>query len=154
MRTLPFSKNDMAAPFPGLVCANACGTAAAAAAATPVASTVRLVESMSGSFDERTVRADDIFISTGGAIMRIAYRLLAAVLAAIVGIPVLAQQTPYRLEEGWGKLPDGRKWGNTSGVDLDRHGNIWVVERCGRPHAGGSTPRPDLELAPAWQQVV
>src|SRR4051812_38537942 len=67
------------------------------------------------------VRADDIFISIGGAIMRIAYRLLAAVLAASVAIPALAQQTPYRLEEGWGRLPDGRKWGNTSGVDLDRN---------------------------------
>ena len=38
--------------------------------------------------------------------MRIAYRLLAAVLAAVAAIPVLAQQTPYRLDEGWGKLPD------------------------------------------------
>src|SRR3954467_9277975 len=62
MRTLPFSKNDMAAPFPGWVCPNACGTAAAAAAATPVASTVRLVESMRGSLDERNARADDISV--------------------------------------------------------------------------------------------
>ena len=42
-----------------------------------------------------------------------------------------AQDNPYRLEAGWAKYPAGRKWGSTSGVDIDRAGNIWAFERCG-----------------------
>jgi hypothetical protein len=40
---------------------------------------------------------------------------------------------PYRTVEGWAQLPDGRKWGSTSAVDIDRDGtSVWVAERCGR----------------------
>jgi len=40
---------------------------------------------------------------------------------------------PYRTIEGWAQLPDGRKFGSTSAVDIDRDGtSIWVAERCGR----------------------
>jgi len=39
---------------------------------------------------------------------------------------------PYKTVEGWAKLPDGRKWGSTSSVDVDRDGkSIWAMERCG-----------------------
>ena len=39
---------------------------------------------------------------------------------------------PYRTIEHWAKLPDGRKMGSTSAVDIDRDGkSIWVAERCG-----------------------
>ena len=39
---------------------------------------------------------------------------------------------PYRTVEGWAKLPDGRTWGSTSSVDIDRDGvSVWVGERCG-----------------------
>jgi sugar lactone lactonase YvrE len=39
---------------------------------------------------------------------------------------------PYKTIEGWAKLPEGRKWGSTSAVDIDRDGkSIWVAERCG-----------------------
>jgi hypothetical protein len=39
---------------------------------------------------------------------------------------------PYKTVEGWAKLPEGRKWGSTSAVDIDRDGkSIWVAERCG-----------------------
>ena len=27
---------------------------------------------------------------------------------------------PYRTIEGWGQLPEGRKWGSTSAVDIDK----------------------------------
>jgi sugar lactone lactonase YvrE len=41
-----------------------------------------------------------------------------------------APQT-YRLDEGWAKLPDGRKWGAAVGVDIDRDGkSVWVFDRC------------------------
>lgn len=39
---------------------------------------------------------------------------------------------PYRTITGWAKLPDGRTWGSTSAVDIDKDGkSIWVAERCG-----------------------
>jgi len=32
----------------------------------------------------------------------------------------------------FGKLPDGRQWGSTAGIWVDRDGtSIWVAERCG-----------------------
>ena len=55
--------------------------------------------------------------------------LLVAPLAATLAA---TQPNPYRTIEGWAKMPDGRKWGATSAVDIDRDGkSIWVGERCG-----------------------
>jgi len=31
----------------------------------------------------------------------------------------------------WGKLPDGRKWGSTAGVDIGPDGQVWAYDRCG-----------------------
>jgi sugar lactone lactonase YvrE len=39
---------------------------------------------------------------------------------------------PYKSIEGWAKLPEGRTWGSTSAVEIDKDGkSIWVAERCG-----------------------
>lgn len=39
---------------------------------------------------------------------------------------------PYMTIEHWAKLPDGRKMGSTSAVDIDKDGvSVWVAERCG-----------------------
>ena len=39
---------------------------------------------------------------------------------------------PYETIEGWAKMPEGRTWGSTSAVEIDRDGvSIWVAERCG-----------------------
>jgi sugar lactone lactonase YvrE len=39
---------------------------------------------------------------------------------------------PYQTIEGFFKMPEGRTWGSTSAVDIDRDGrSIWVAERCG-----------------------
>jgi sugar lactone lactonase YvrE len=88
--------------------------------------------------------------------MRRAFRaglvVAAATAAAVAGQSVLAQQgsggaqmdaawrsapptndlpNPYNTIEGWAKLPEGRTWGSTSAVDIDRDGrSIWVAERC------------------------
>jgi sugar lactone lactonase YvrE len=44
----------------------------------------------------------------------------------------LAQPNPYRTIEGWAKMPEGRTWGATSAVEIDKDGrSIWVAERCG-----------------------
>jgi sugar lactone lactonase YvrE len=38
---------------------------------------------------------------------------------------------PYTTIEGWAKMPEGRAWGSTSAVDIDKDGrSVWVAERC------------------------
>ena len=42
-----------------------------------------------------------------------------------------AAPNPYRMEEEWAKLSQGRKWGAAIGVDIDRDGkSVWVFDRC------------------------
>jgi len=46
--------------------------------------------------------------------------------------PTNSAPNPYQTIEGWAKLPEGRTWGATSAVDIDKDGkSIWVAERCG-----------------------
>src|SRR5262245_830238 len=38
---------------------------------------------------------------------------------------------PYAAVEGGARMPEGRVWGSTSAVDIDKDGkSIWVAERC------------------------
>ncbi len=54
---------------------------------------------------------------------------------------------PYRTVEGWAKMPEGRTWGSTSAVAIDRDGaSIWVAERCGTNNCVGSTLDPVLHF--------
>ena len=57
-----------------------------------------------------------------------------------------AQPNPYRTIENWFHMLEGRKWGSTSSVDLDRDGNIWVAERCGANTCAGSSLPPVLKF--------
>ena len=45
--------------------------------------------------------------------------------------------------------PEGRPWGSTAGVTVDRKGNIWVAERCGANSCAGSKLAPVLEFDPS-----
>lgn len=57
---------------------------------------------------------------------------LSVFLAPLAVAALAAQPNPYRTVEGWAKMPEGRTWGATSAVDIDRDGkSIWVGERCG-----------------------
>jgi len=56
---------------------------------------------------------------------------------------------PYRTIENWAKLPEGRPWGSTAGVSVDRQGNLWVAERCGANTCAGSNLAPILEFDPS-----
>ena len=48
------------------------------------------------------------------------------------GTPINDAPNPYRTIENFFKLPDGRAWGSTSLVDIDRDGkSVWAVDRCG-----------------------
>jgi hypothetical protein len=43
-----------------------------------------------------------------------------------------AAPNPYRLDEGWAKLPTGRNWGATFGISVDRSDgkSMWAFDRC------------------------
>src|SRR5262249_1064978 len=39
---------------------------------------------------------------------------------------------PGGTHRGYFKVPTGRKWGSTAGVDIDRDGKtVWILDRCG-----------------------
>jgi sugar lactone lactonase YvrE len=63
-----------------------------------------------------------------------------ALAAALIVAPVVAQDVQpandapnaYTTVKDYLKLPEGRTWGSTSAVDIDKDGkSIWVAERCG-----------------------
>src|SRR5947208_16651919 len=63
-----------------------------------------------------------------------------ALVGALLVAPVVAQETrpsndapnPFTTVKDHFKLPEGRTWGSTSAVDIDKDGkSIWVAERCG-----------------------
>jgi sugar lactone lactonase YvrE len=54
---------------------------------------------------------------------------------------------PYRTLDTWAKMPEGRTWGSSSAVDIDKDGvSIWVAERCGTNSCATSTLDPVLKL--------
>src|ERR1700694_3370666 len=64
-------------------------------------------------------------------------------------VPNNSQPNPYRTIENWAKLSEGRPWGSTAGVSVDRHGEIWIAERCGANTCAGSDLAPILEFDPS-----
>ena len=73
--------------------------------------------------------------------MKRARTLVVVAAVAMCGWRVFAQATaaptndlpnPYQTIANNFKLPEGRTWGSTSAVDIDKDGrSIWVGERCG-----------------------
>lgn len=46
--------------------------------------------------------------------------------------PVNDVANPYNSNHDFFKLPEGRKWGSTSTIDIDKDGkSLWIAERCG-----------------------
>ena len=55
-----------------------------------------------------------------------------AVQAQTGGAPVNPSNNPYATISNLFDLPNGRTWGSTSAVDIDKDGkSVWVAERCG-----------------------
>jgi DNA-binding beta-propeller fold protein YncE len=62
---------------------------------------------------------------------------------------------PYRMEENWAKLPDGRKMGAPIGVEADRDGkSIWVFDRCGANDCAKSNLAPIMKFDPSGKFMV
>jgi sugar lactone lactonase YvrE len=97
--------------------------------------------------------------STSVRVLRSVGVLIALVTGAAWGLaaqtaiaPTNDAPNPYQTVEGWAKLPDGRAWGSTSAVDVDKDGrSIWVAERCGKLPNGNAANRcafPTGEVSP------
>src|SRR5450631_194070 len=56
---------------------------------------------------------------------------LVVIAALMLHTEAQAQPNPYKVVDGWPKLPAGRTWGAVGAVDVDRNGTVWVFERCG-----------------------
>jgi len=67
-----------------------------------------------------------------------------------------AAPNPYRMEEGWAKLSQGRKWGAAIGVDIDRDGkSVWVFDRCATADdCSGSSLAPIQKFDASGQLLV
>src|SRR6476646_5928593 len=63
------------------------------------------------------------------------------------GQPTNDAPNNYNTVKDYFKLPEGRTWGSTSAVDVDKDGtSIWVAERCGQNNCVGSTLDPVLKF--------
>jgi len=73
--------------------------------------------------------------------------IIAAIAASLSYAQPNSQPNPYRTIDKWGQLPEGRTWGSTSAVEIDRDGkSIWIAERCGANTCAGKTDPPILKF--------
>src|SRR4051812_8034044 len=95
--------------------------------------------------------------------MKYALGLALAAAIGLSGYQVFAQVTadkavpnPYRVDEGWAKLPAGRTWGAAVGVDIDRDGkSVWVFDRCATADdCSASTLAPIQKFDPSGRLVT
>jgi sugar lactone lactonase YvrE len=84
----------------------------------------------------------------------IVFACVAAAALGWSGQPTNDLPNPYQTIEQFFKMPEGRTWGATSAVDVDRDGrSIWVGERCGANTCLGSTLDPILKFAESGKLV-
>ena len=68
--------------------------------------------------------------------------------------PTNGLPNPYATVENYFKMPEGRTWGSTSAVGVDRDGkSIWVGERCGANTCLDSPLDPILKFGASGQLV-
>ena len=68
--------------------------------------------------------------------------------------PINNLPNPYETVRNWGTLPNGRKWGSVSAVNVDADGkHIWAADRCGSNSCAGSNVDPIVKLDPDGKVV-
>ena len=61
--------------------------------------------------------------------------------------PVNFLPNPYETVRNFGPLPNGRKWGSVSAIDVDPDGkSVWAADRCGTNSCAGSNLDPIIKL--------
>ena len=68
--------------------------------------------------------------------------------------PINNLPNPYETVRDWGTLPDGRRWGSVSAVNVDIDGvHIWAADRCGANSCAESNVAPIVKLDPSGNVV-
>jgi len=76
------------------------------------------------------------------------------VLAQAPVTPTNSAPNPYQTIANYFKMPEGRTWGSTSAVDIDKDGkSVWVAERCGANSCLGSNLDIVLKFDPSGKLV-
>src|SRR5262245_27976437 len=77
-------------------------------------------------------RATVMIVAAAGALTGMAGERLCA-----QGADPNAAPNPYKMQESWAQLGEGRKFGAAIKVQVDHSDgkSIWVFDRCGRPNA-------------------
>ncbi|MDP6414230.1 MAG: hypothetical protein QGG54_04250 [Gammaproteobacteria bacterium] len=69
--------------------------------------------------------------------------------------PVNSLPNPYVTQRSFGSLPDGRRWGSVSAVNVDVDGvHIWAGDRCGTNSCATSDVDPIVKLDPNGRVVA
>jgi len=73
--------------------------------------------------------------------------LSSAVFGAQLAVPTNNLPNPYQTFPNYVKMPAGRSWGSTAGVDIAPDGkSVWAIDRCGKNTCVGSDLDPILKF--------
>src|SRR3954465_14551288 len=73
--------------------------------------------------------------------------LLGNIASAQSNAPTNNLPDPYKRVANWAKMPAGRFWGASAGVDIDPDGkSVWAIDRCGQNSCAGSKVDPILKF--------
>jgi len=62
-------------------------------------------------------------------------------------VPTNSAPNPYQTVANWAKMPMGRSWGSSAGVDIDPDGvSVWALDRCGANSCNGSNVDPIVKF--------
>jgi DNA-binding beta-propeller fold protein YncE len=98
--------------------------------------------------------------SVSGAIVAIAMTATVATMPDVARAqggtpPSIDLPDPYGAATVFGQLPDGRTWGGTTAVAVDRDGkSVWVFERCGAESCADSKLPSILHFDPAGKLLA
>jgi len=80
----------------------------------------------------------------------LALTLLPCAALAQTGLP-----DPYNPpQRQWTKLPDGKPWGSSAGIEIGPHGELWAIDRCGANSCDGSALAAVHQLDPATGKIL
>ena len=81
------------------------------------------------------------------AICVAALAMVSGMVFAQSNAPTNNQPDPYLRVANWAKMPAGRFWGASAGVDIDPDGkSVWAIDRCGQNSCAGSNVDPILKF--------
>src|SRR5262249_26079991 len=88
------------------------------------------------------IRAMAVIAVAGALVAMSGHRLYAQ------GADPNAAPNPYKMQDNWAQLPEGRKFGAAIKVQVDHSDgkSIWVFERCGGGEGTGSSIAPVVKF--------